>query len=77
MLIMIGQLRLRKAKVLLVGAGGLGCPAAAYLAGSGIGTIGLVDGDEVEVSNLHRQVAHSTGRVGMSKVQSAITYLKE
>ncbi|KAM0442806.1 hypothetical protein ACHAQK_003862 [Fusarium lateritium] len=65
-----GQLRLRKAKVLLVGAGGLGCPAAAYLAGSGIGTIGLVDGDEVEVSNLHRQVAHSTGRVGMSKVQS-------
>ncbi|RKL19812.1 Adenylyltransferase and sulfurtransferase uba4 [Fusarium oxysporum] len=58
-----GQLRLRNAKVLLVGAGGLGCPAAAYLAGSGIGTIGLVDGDEVEVSNLHRQVAHSTGRV--------------
>lgn len=76
-LIALGQLRLRKAKVLLVGAGGLGCPAAAYLAGSGIGTIGLVDGDEVEVSNLHRQVAHSTGRVGMSKVQSAITYLKE
>ncbi|KAF4954869.1 hypothetical protein FGADI_4971 [Fusarium gaditjirri] len=72
-----GQLRLRKAKVLLVGAGGLGCPAAAYLAGSGIGTIGLVDGDEVEVSNLHRQVAHSTGRVGMSKVQSVITYLKD
>ncbi|KAG8668544.1 hypothetical protein FPOAC1_007927 [Fusarium poae] len=72
-----GQLRLRNARVLLVGAGGLGCPAAAYLAGSGIGTIGLVDGDEVEVSNLHRQVAHSTGRVGMSKVQSAITYLKE
>lgn len=72
-----GQLRLRKAKVLLVGAGGLGCPAAAYLAGSGIGTIGLVDGDEVEVSNLHRQIAHSTSRVGMSKVDSAITYLKE
>ncbi|KAF5025621.1 hypothetical protein F66182_2227 [Fusarium sp. NRRL 66182] len=71
------QLRLRKAKVLLVGAGGLGCPAAAYLAGSGVGTIGLVDGDEVEVSNLHRQVAHSTGRVGSSKVQSAITYLKD
>ncbi|RGP77526.1 hypothetical protein FLONG3_4311 [Fusarium longipes] len=71
------QLRLRNAKVLLVGAGGLGCPAAAYLAGSGIGTIGLVDGDEVEVSNLHRQIAHSTGRVGMSKVQSAITYLKD
>ncbi|KAF5006371.1 hypothetical protein FDECE_7245 [Fusarium decemcellulare] len=72
-----GQLRLRKAKVLLVGAGGLGCPASAYLAGAGVGTIGLADGDEVEVSNLHRQIAHSTGRVGMGKVQSAITYLKE
>jgi adenylyltransferase/sulfurtransferase len=65
------------AKVLLVGAGGLGCPAAAYLAGAGVGVIGLVDGDEVEVSNLHRQVAHSTGRVGMKKVDSAITFLRE
>ncbi|KAI9158161.1 Adenylyltransferase and sulfurtransferase uba4 [Paramyrothecium foliicola] len=72
-----GQLRLKQAKVLLVGAGGLGCPAAAYLAGAGVGVLGLVDGDEVEVSNLHRQVAHSTSRVGMSKVQSAITFLKE
>lgn len=63
--------------MLLVGAGGLGCPAAAYLAGAGVGELGLVDGDEVETSNLHRQVAHSTNRVGMSKVQSAITYLKE
>ncbi|KAG5982706.1 hypothetical protein E4U55_001496 [Claviceps digitariae] len=70
------QLRLRNAKVLLVGAGGLGCPAAAYLAGAGVGTLGLVDGDEVEVSNLHRQVAHSTGRVGMKKVESAITFLR-
>ncbi|KAH7134214.1 hypothetical protein EDB81DRAFT_93629 [Dactylonectria macrodidyma] len=72
-----GQLRLKKARVLLVGAGGLGSPAAAYLAGSGIGSLGLVDGDEVEVSNLHRQIAHSTGRVGISKVRSAIAYLKE
>ncbi|CAM1511799.1 Fc.00g093120.m01.CDS01 [Cosmosporella sp. VM-42] len=72
-----GQLRLKKAKVLLVGAGGLGCPAALYLAGAGVGTLGLVDGDVVEVSNLHRQVAHSTSRVGMSKVESAITHLKE
>ncbi|XWX02366.1 hypothetical protein V2A60_010403 [Cordyceps javanica] len=72
-----GQLRLRAAKVLLVGAGGLGCPAAAYLAGAGVGVLGLIDGDTVEVSNLHRQVAHSTGRVGMTKVESAITYLKE
>ncbi|KAG6194831.1 hypothetical protein E4U10_002496 [Claviceps purpurea] len=70
------QLRLRAAKILLVGAGGLGCPAAAYLAGAGIGTLGLVDGDEVEVSNLHRQIAHSTGRVGMKKVESAITFLR-
>ncbi|PKS06292.1 hypothetical protein jhhlp_007040 [Lomentospora prolificans] len=60
-----GQLRLKKASVLIVGAGGLGCPAAAYLAGAGIGTIGLTDGDIVEVSNLHRQIAHSTERVGI------------
>jgi adenylyltransferase/sulfurtransferase len=72
-----GQLRLRNAKVLVVGAGGLGCPAAAYLAGAGVSTLGLVDGDTVETSNLHRQIAHSTGRVGMSKVESAVAYLKE
>ncbi|KAL7924409.1 hypothetical protein ACQKWADRAFT_286658 [Trichoderma austrokoningii] len=71
-----GQLHLKHAKVLLVGAGGLGCPAAAYLAGAGVNTLGLVDGDAVEVSNLHRQVAHSTGRVGMMKVDSAVAYLK-
>ncbi|PTB66833.1 hypothetical protein BBK36DRAFT_1198585 [Trichoderma citrinoviride] len=71
-----GQLNIKNAKVLLVGAGGLGCPAAAYLAGAGVGTLGLVDGDAVEVSNLHRQVAHSTGRVGMMKVDSAVAYLK-
>jgi hypothetical protein len=70
-----GQLRLRNAKVLLVGVGGLGCPAAAYLAGAGVGTIGLMDGDTVEISNLHRQVAHGTERVGMSKVDSAVEYL--
>ncbi|OHE96213.1 ThiF family protein [Colletotrichum orchidophilum] len=71
-----GQLRLKKSKILIIGAGGLGCPAAAYIAGAGAGTIGLVDGDVVEVSNLHRQVAHSTDRVGIPKVESAITYLK-
>ncbi|POR38506.1 Adenylyltransferase and sulfurtransferase uba4 [Tolypocladium paradoxum] len=71
------QLRLKKSRVLVVGAGGLGCPAAAYLAGAGVGVLGLVDADQVEVSNLHRQVAHSTGRVGMSKVLSAKTYLRE
>ena len=63
--------------MLIVGAGGLGCPSAAYLAGSGVGTLGLVDGDRVETSNLHRQIAHSNSRVGMSKVESAIAYLKE
>ncbi|KAI9053573.1 hypothetical protein LZ554_002527 [Drepanopeziza brunnea f. sp. 'monogermtubi'] len=71
-----GQLRLKAASILIVGAGGLGCPAAAYLAGAGIGTIGIVDGDEVETSNLHRQILHSTAKVGMKKVDSAISYLK-
>lgn len=72
-----GQLRLKKAKVLVVGLGGLGCPAAAYLAGAGVGTLGLMDGDVVEISNLHRQIAHNASRVGMSKVDSAYDYLSE
>jgi len=70
-----GQLRLRNASVLVVGVGGLGCPAAAYLAGAGVGTLGLIDGDTVEVSNLHRQIAHGTRKIGMSKVDSAVGYL--
>ncbi len=72
----IGQLRLKNAKVLVVGAGGLGCPGLAYLAGAGIGTIGIVDGDVVEVSNLHRQVLHSTSTIGMKKVDSAVLYMQ-
>ncbi|KAJ5782317.1 MoeZ/MoeB [Penicillium paradoxum] len=72
-----GQLKLRSAKVLLVGAGGLGCPAAQYLAGAGVGTIGLIDGDTVEVSNLHRQVLHRTQNVGKYKVDSAIESLMD
>ncbi|OTA69232.1 ThiF family protein [Hypoxylon sp. EC38] len=69
-----GQLRLKSTAVLIVGAGGLGCPAAAYLAGAGAGALGVVDGDTVEISNLHRQIAHSTSRVGMMKVDSLIEY---
>ncbi|KAI1376315.1 adenylyltransferase [Hypoxylon crocopeplum] len=67
-----GQIRLKSTAVLIVGAGGLGCPAAAYIAGAGVGTLGVVDGDTVEISNLHRQIAHSTSRVGMMKVDSLV-----
>ncbi|KAF2751157.1 hypothetical protein M011DRAFT_473670 [Sporormia fimetaria CBS 119925] len=70
-----GQLRLKKTSVLIVGVGGLGCPSAAYLVGAGVGTVGLVDGDTVEESNLHRQILHSTARVGMTKVESAMVAL--
>src|SRR6266487_762877 len=66
-----GQLKLLKSKVLLVGAGGLGSPAGVYLAASGVGTIGLVDYDVVEESNLQRQILHWTSSVGMPKVDSA------
>ncbi|MEO8247147.1 MAG: molybdopterin-synthase adenylyltransferase MoeB [Chloroflexota bacterium] len=66
-----GQRRLLAARVLLVGAGGLGSPAAMYLAAGGVGTIGLVDGDSVDVSNLQRQVLHANARVGMGKTVSA------
>jgi adenylyltransferase/sulfurtransferase len=62
--------------VLIIGAGGLGCPAAQYIAGAGIGTIGIIDGDVVEASNLHRQVGHATWRIGMMKVESLIAHLK-
>jgi adenylyltransferase/sulfurtransferase len=66
-----GQLKLLKSKVLLVGAGGLGSPAGVYLAASGVGTIGLVDDDVVDESNLQRQILHWTSSVGMPKVESA------
>lgn len=55
----------------------MGCPAALYLAGAGVGTLGLVDGDTVESSNLHRQVLHRSKNVGKLKVDSAVEYLKE
>ncbi len=66
-----GQLKMLNAKVLLVGAGGLGAPTALYLAAAGIGTMGLVDDDVVDASNLQRQVIHNTERVGMPKTESA------
>ncbi len=65
-----GQATLRAARVLVVGAGGLGCPLVLYLAAAGVGTIGVVDDDEVELSNLQRQVAHTTARIGQPKVAS-------
>jgi molybdopterin/thiamine biosynthesis adenylyltransferase/rhodanese-related sulfurtransferase len=66
-----GQLKMLNAKVLLIGAGGLGAPTALYLAAAGIGTIGLVDDDVVDASNLQRQVIHNTERIGTPKTQSA------
>ncbi len=66
-----GQQKLKKARVLIVGAGGLGSPAALYMAGAGVGTIGLVDGDIVEESNLHRQVIHTEKNIGKNKTISA------
>ncbi len=65
-----GQARLRAARVLVVGAGGLGCPAALYLAAAGVGTIGIADHDHVDVTNLQRQIAHTTARVGERKTRS-------
>jgi molybdopterin/thiamine biosynthesis adenylyltransferase/rhodanese-related sulfurtransferase len=66
-----GQLKLLDSKVLLIGAGGLGAPSAFYLAAAGIGTVGIVDDDVVDESNLQRQVIHNTQRVGMPKTESA------
>ena len=71
-----GQKQLKAAKVLVVGAGGLGSPALMYLAGAGVGTIGVIDGDVVEGSNLQRQVIHSDQRIGMPKVFSAEVAMK-
>lgn len=66
-----GQQRFKAARVLVVGAGGLGAPLALYLAAAGIGTLGLVDDDVVSLSNLQRQVIHSSDQVGVAKVESA------
>jgi len=72
-----GQEKLLLSRVLVVGAGGLGSPACFYLAAAGIGTIGLVDSDAVEVSNLQRQILHGTGDIGRPKVDSAIDAIRD
>ncbi|MGM9699710.1 MAG: HesA/MoeB/ThiF family protein [Prevotella sp.] len=66
-----GQRKLAEGKVLIIGAGGLGSPVALYLAAAGVGTIGIADGDTVDLTNLQRQVIHTTDDVGMAKVESA------
>lgn len=71
-----GQEKLLNSKVLVIGAGGLGSPVLMYLAAAGVGTIGVIDDDEVELSNLQRQIAHTTESVGTAKVESAARTLK-
>ena len=72
-----GQLKLKKASILIVGAGGLGCPAGLYLAAAGVGRIGIVDADTVDLSNLHRQVAHKQSKLGIQKAESLCQALKD
>jgi molybdopterin/thiamine biosynthesis adenylyltransferase len=72
-----GQKKIRFSKVLVIGAGGLGSPVIQYLAAAGLGTLGVADFDEVELHNLNRQIIHTENRVGLSKVKSAETFVKE
>lgn len=72
-----GQQRLKDARVLCIGAGGLGSPALLYLAAAGVGTIGIIDGDHVDESNLQRQIIHGTSDVGRPKVESAAEAVAE
>src|SRR5256886_4369079 len=72
-----GQRRLKAARVLCIGAGGLGSPAAVYLAAAGMGTIGIVDFDDVDLSNLHRQILHGTKDIGRDKLESARDHLHD
>jgi len=66
-----GQARLLRSKALIIGAGGLGSPTALYLAAAGVGTLGIVDGDRVDLTNLHRQILHATPAIGRAKTESA------
>jgi adenylyltransferase/sulfurtransferase len=72
-----GQRKLKAGRILLIGAGGLGSPLALYLAAAGVGTLGLVDFDVVEISNLHRQVLHGTKDVGRPKLESAVERIRD
>src|SRR5215510_6220288 len=73
----VGQSRLIAARVLVVGAGGLGAPLLQYLAAAGVGTLGVIDHDSVDLSNLQRQVIHRTADIGVAKVESARRALSE
>ena len=66
-----GQAKLKKAKVLVIGAGGLGCPILQYIATAGVGTIGIVDFDKIEIHNLHRQILYTEDQIGLSKATTA------
>src|SRR6185436_18829929 len=72
-----GQQKLLQAKVLVIGAGGLGCPVLQYLTAAGIGTIGIVDDDVVSLNNLHRQVLYSVNDIGLSKAERAANILQQ
>ncbi|MFT5252961.1 MAG: molybdopterin/thiamine biosynthesis adenylyltransferase [Flavobacteriales bacterium] len=72
-----GQAKIKKAKVLVVGAGGLGCPILQYLATAGVGTIGIVDFDIIEIHNLHRQILYTEDQVGLSKAETAKATLQK
>lgn len=72
-----GQKKIMSSRVLIVGAGGLGSPIIQYLAAAGVGTLGVADFDHVELHNLNRQIIHTENRVGLSKVKSAETFVKE
>lgn len=72
-----GQAKLSKAKVLVIGAGGLGCPVLSYLTGAGVGTIGIIDNDTISETNLHRQVLYQTAQIGNYKAETATLNLKK
>ncbi|MDR4953058.1 HesA/MoeB/ThiF family protein [Chryseobacterium sp. ES2] len=72
-----GQKKIRSSKVLVIGAGGLGSPVIQYLTAAGIGTLGVIDFDHVEIHNLNRQIIHTENRVGLSKVKSAEIFVEE